>query len=204
MLRRLGCVLVLAVAMSGCSGSPTTSPPAPHATTGTDGILRTAGCTATPTSTPTADPGNDVPSHVESYATQHFPDAYAGQELRADTNRLRVYRVPSVPFDTWLTGTFANTCVEVVDAKHSAKELNALADRIGNDLAYWKSVHIPVWTVAPLTDGSAVQVGTSDVDGATKQMPLRYGADAPIVVVYAQQATAVSIQDAGKTQNRAS
>jgi len=207
MVRRLVCVLVLALlALAGCShGSGNTAAPKPSAVKGADGILRTAGCeTATVPPAPTADGTpqfsnqsdlDSVLSQLEPYAQQHFADVYSGAEVRSETDRVRIYRVPSAAFDAWVTSAYTKDCVEVADAKHSAQELTALANRIADDLTYWKSVGIPVWTIAPLYDGSAVQVGTTNVAGATRELPLRYGADAPLVVVYSDAPTAVSNVD---------
>jgi hypothetical protein len=207
MARWLGCVLMLALlAAAGCaSGAGSTPAPRPSAVKGADGILRTAGCASatvppSPTVDGTAQPSNQndldgVLSQLDPYAQQHFAAVYSGAEVRSETDRLRVYRVPSAAFDAWLTSTYGKDCVEVVDAKHSALQLTTLANRIASDLTYWHSVGIPVWTVAPLNDGSAVQVGTTNVAAATRELPLRYGADAPIVVVYSDAPTAVSIVD---------
>jgi hypothetical protein len=214
MARRLGCVLVLALlALAGCAqSSGSNAGPQPSAVKGADGILRTAGCeTATVAPAPTVDGTpqfsnqgdlDSVVSQLEPYAQQHFADVYSGVEVRLQTNRLRVYRVPSAAFDAWLTSTYTRTCIEVADGKHSEKELTALANRIAGDLTYWQSVGIPVWTISPLYDGSAVQVGTTNVAGANRELPLRYGADAPLVVVYSEAPTAVSTVDI-KSQNRA-
>ncbi len=129
---------------------------------------------------------DEIAGRIEPYAQQHFADVYAGLELNNPDNRVRVFRVPSAAFDTWITGTFAEVCVELVDARHPAAELTALATRIADDFDYWRSVGVPIYSTSPLYDGSGVQVTTSDVTKARPQLLLRYGANAPIIVVAAE------------------
>ena len=43
-------------------------------------------------------------------------------------------------------------------------------------------------SVSAATDGSGVQVTTTDVAKASQELPTRYGADVPITVAYGQPA----------------
>jgi hypothetical protein len=176
-----------ACARPGASPSPGDSP-----SPGASSVLVTDGC-ATATSPPamtidgTPQPANQealdaLAQRIQPYAETHFADVYTGLELRSEQNRLRVYRVPSSTFDSWLLGTFAADCVEVVDAAHSAREVNALATKITDDHAYWQSQHISINTVSPRVDGSAVDVTTTDVDKASAALLARYGTAIPIAV----------------------
>jgi hypothetical protein len=188
-----GCLVIgaLVLVLAGCA-RPSTSPAG-------EGPVQTAGC-ATATSPPamtidgTPQPANQealdaLAGRIEQVAKTRFAAVYTGLELRSEQNRLRVYRVPSGDFDRWLTGTFADDCVEVVDAAHSAQELNALADRITGDDAYWTSQHIPIGTVSPRVDGSGVDVTTTEVARASSALVQRYGTTVPIKVEYGEPPT---------------
>jgi hypothetical protein len=181
----------LLLVLAGCA-RPATAPAG-------QGPVRTAGC-ATATSPPatsidgTPQPANQealdaLAGRVEQVAKTRFATVYTGLELRSEQNRLRVYRVPSDAFDRWLTGAFAADCIEVVDAAHSARELDALADRITGDIAYWQSQHIPISTVSPRVDGSGVDVTTTEVARASRALAQRYGTAVPIRVEYGEPPT---------------
>jgi hypothetical protein len=143
MSRKWPLTLVLAaLALGGCAraGGHGVTPGGPVE----DAVVRTAGC-ATATSPPvmtidgTPQPANQeeldaLAGLVQPYAEAHFADVYTGLEIRSEVDRIRVYRMPSADFDAWITRAFARDCVEVVGAAHSAKELNALADRIAADI----------------------------------------------------------------------
>ena len=187
MLRGPLLVGALLVALAGCAQPD-------NAASG--GPVQTAGC-ATATSPPamtidgTPQPANQealdaLAGRVEPVAKTRFAAVYTGLELRSAQNRLRVYRVPSGAFDKWLTGAFADDCIEVVDAAHSARELNALVDRITGDIAYWTSQHIPIGTVSPRVDGSGVDVTTTQVARASTALVQRYGTAVPITVTYGE------------------
>jgi hypothetical protein len=132
---------------------------------------------------------DNVAGRVQSVAQTRYADVYTGLELRSEQNRLRVYRVPSTDFDAWLVTAFKADCIEVVDAAHSAQELNALVDRISDDQAYWQAQHITISTVSPRVDGSGVDVTATDVARASPALVQRYGTAVPITVVYGEPPT---------------
>ena len=189
--RRL--VLVLAAfALAGCARA--TNDPVIVAGPSDDGIVRTDGC-ATATSPPvmtidgTPQPANqealdELAGRVQTYAEAHFADVYTGLELRSAVDRIRVYRKPSAGFDAWITREFAKDCVEVVAAKYSRPELDSLATRIMDDRDYWTAKGISISTVAVKVDGSGVEVGTTNVVQARRELPPYYGAAVTITVVY--------------------
>src|SRR5439155_20383198 len=162
-MRYLALAVALA-ALAGCAGgAPARGAPPPALAPGAGGLPHPAGC-ATPPSPPamsvdgTPQPAkqealDEVASRVEPYATEHFPDVYAGLELRQETGRIRVYRKPSAPFDAWLGHAFAADCVEVADAVHARRELRALADRIAADLESWDAKGLEIATVSAAEDG---------------------------------------------------
>jgi hypothetical protein len=77
----------------------------------------------------------------------------------------------------------AGVCVVVRDAPHGADELTALHRRITADLPFWQQRGLRITTVGARHDGTGVEVGTQDPARARTELPARYGADAPIIVV---------------------
>ena len=189
-----GAVLVLA----GCAHGGTPGTPGPPA--GTHGVVRTAGC-ATATSPPatsidgTPQPANqndldELANRLQPYAQAHFADAYTGVELRSEQDRIRVYRKASAAFDAWVLREFAASCVEIVDARYTAVELTGLVQRISADAPYWQSLGVPMNLVSVNPDGSGIQVGTTEVERARRELARRYGTGIAITVVYAEPVVA--------------
>jgi hypothetical protein len=109
--------------------------------------------------------------------------SYAGLEVDQQRVRATVYRVPSAAFDDFIRFSAQNTCIVVRDAGHGLAELTALHDRIVADLAAWEAEGVRISTVVARHDGSAVEVGTPDVDLARIELPRRYGYAAPLAFV---------------------
>lgn len=179
---------VTAVAVAGCGGRA----PNPAGGSPDRAPVRTAGC-ARHTGPPrtsidgTPQPANqavldEIADRITSIAEQRYGEVYAGLELVQEQDRLRVYRKPSKGFDAWILRDFRTDCVEVIDAAHSAVELQALADRIAGDIDYWDQHGVRVNTISARFDGSGVEVGTVDVAKAREEMPKRYGPAIPILV----------------------
>jgi len=182
--------LAVAGGAAGCAGRTTGHPGASPDPTGP---VRTAGC-ATHTSPPamsidgTPQPANqealgEMADRITPRAEERYADVYAGLEMVQELDRLRVYRKPSKDFDAWILQDFRADCVELIDAPHSAVELKALQDRIGSDMDYWAQQGVHISTIGSRVDGSAVEVGTVDVDRAKVELPKRYGTAIPIVVI---------------------
>jgi hypothetical protein len=112
-----------------------------------------------------------------------FVAVYAGLEVMQGQVGLVVYRRPSADFDAYLRAQAGSQCVVVRDAAHSQAELQALANRISGDFAYWRDRGIAINTVGSRHDGSGVEVGTQDVAAARVELPKRYGTAVPIQVV---------------------
>lgn len=195
MAKRRWIAAVALLALAGCA-RPGHAAQAPGVST--DGMVRTAGC-ATATSPPamsidgTPQPANQnyldgIAGRLEPYAQAHFADVYSGLELRSAQDRIRVYRKPSASFDAWVLGQFTTDCVELADARFAKAELSALVDRVAADFGYWRAKQVAVNTVSAKVDGSGVEVGTTDVARATRELPRRYGTSIPITVVYAAPA----------------
>ncbi|MEU4216233.1 hypothetical protein [Actinoplanes sp. NPDC026623] len=109
--------------------------------------------------------------------------SYAGLEVDQQRVRATVYRVPSAAFDDFIRFSAQDTCIVVRDAGHGLAELTALHDRIVADLAAWEAEGVPISTVVARHDGSAVEIGTPDVDLARIELPRRYGTAAPLAFV---------------------
>jgi hypothetical protein len=151
------------------------------------GKVRTHGCSITPL--PNSDPQRGP---IDSYARAHFAEVYAG--LADYSPRLLVYRKPSAAFDAWITNDYANACVTVIDAPHSAIELKAWSDRITADVRYWWSIGVPIDGWGPMAQGTGVEVITTDVDKVCRSLPRRYGYDAPIIVMEGGPFSAQSVR----------
>ena len=194
--------MIVALVLAGCAGPGTgptpgaspAGPLTPSASPAPGRMVRTAGCAAA-TSPPamtvdgTPQPANQeyldgVAGRLRPFARAHFAGVYSGLELRSAQNRLRVWRKPSAAFDAWMLREFKSECIEAVDARHSEQELGALSNRIAADMQYWDKHGVPVSFFSAEGDGSAVEVGTTDVARTKREFTLRYGAAAPLRFVY--------------------
>lgn len=196
--------MIMATLLAGCAGpgtGPTPGasaygPPTPTVTPAPGRVVRTAGC-STATSPPamtvdgTPQPANQehldgVAGRLQPYARAHFAGVYSGLELRSEQNRLRVYRMPSADFDAWMLREFTSECIEAVDARHSEQELSALGNRVSADLDYWRQHGVQMSYFSVKSDGTVVEVATTDVARTKREFTLRYGASAPFRFVYGE------------------
>jgi len=122
-------------------------------------------------------------ARLDSAGRTDFPDVYAGLEIDERRGMAIVYRVPSAAFDDHVRRTAGGLPVELRDAVHPLASLTALQERITADLRLWAGRGVRINTVGARHDGSGVEVGTEDVAAALRDLPGRYGADAPIIVV---------------------
>ncbi|GGK68100.1 hypothetical protein Sme01_13300 [Sphaerisporangium melleum] len=119
---------------------------------------------------------------VEGYLRQRFPGQYAGVVLDVRGRQVIVYRRPSAALDAALRREFPGAPLRPRDAAHSARELDKIARRVTADVPYWAARGITITSIAVLPDGAAVEVGTSDVAKATRELPKRYGR-APLKII---------------------
>jgi hypothetical protein len=112
-----------------------------------------------------------------------FKDSYAGLEVDQQLVRAVVYRVPSARFDDFIRQAAENACIVVRNAPHSVADLSTWNDRVVADLAFWTARGIRIVTIGGRHDGTAVEIGTQDVDRARLELPARYGSRAPLVFV---------------------
>jgi hypothetical protein len=146
-------------------------------------------------------------ARIEEAGRARFGATFAGVELDEPGLRAIVYRVPPsaasagahpsggglgpaasdgggpADVDDMVREAAAGVCVVVRDAPHGADELSALHRRITADLPFWQQRGLRISTVGARHDGAGVEVGTQDPARARTELPARYGADAPIIVV---------------------
>lgn len=161
--------------------------------TGLTGGWSTAGCEFERESMKVTVNGRFVPAtplkleaamaRIEAGGRDRYFRSYAGIEVDQENVRAIVYRVPSAAFDKFIRNSAEDTCIEIRDAKHTLAELTALHDRIVADLPKWERRGIRISTVGARHDGAAVEIGTLDLADARRELPLSYGADAPLVFV---------------------
>jgi hypothetical protein len=175
---RFRAVLLLAVLMiSGCGED---EPPADD--TGLVGGWTTAGCGLTRGALMPATSAklSAAMAEIENTGRRDFPDSYAGLEVDEKHVRALVYRVPSATFDDFIRRTAEDVCILVRDAPNTAVDLAYWHDRVLADLAYWTHEGIRISSIGARHDGSAVEIGTRDVERASREMPARYGERAPL------------------------
>ncbi|WP_182881245.1 hypothetical protein [Microbispora sp. H10949] len=121
---------------------------------------------------------------IDAILRRDFPRHYAGVVLAPSGRRLIVYRRPSATLDAALRRRFPGAPVQIRDAPHAARELDALAARVRGDIGYWRRRGVSVTSVAVRPDGTAVEVGVTGVARASAALRRRYGS-APLKVVEA-------------------
>lgn len=168
---------------------------APQATPSQNpGLPHTAGCGTSPSSRATSIDGtpqpinqralDDVATRLRPAAETRFADVFADLEMRHETNRIRVFRKPSAAFDAWIRGEFAGVCVEMADARYSARELQNVADRVEADMKYWRNRGIQINVVGAGVDRITIGVDPAHLDDARRVMPGRYH---PVLIVVEAQ-----------------
>jgi hypothetical protein len=193
-------LLLLVVGLGACARPPRDDGPEAGAPSPAAAV-----CDATSTSPPpmvSAPPTTDTTYYTQQGRLDEmaaavdrigarFPQVYAGVELAPDHSQIIVFRIPSAPFDAAVRAALPGKPVGLVDAAHSARQLNALLNRVSADESYWKSRGIPLNWLSPQVDGSCVQVATTDPVRAKPLFRLRYG-PAPIQVIHGEAAVARS------------
>lgn len=165
-------------ASGGCDATNTPSPSYPSAPPTTDSSFYAR-----------QDRLDDMAQKVTRVGAR-YPQVYAGVELADDHSKIIVFRVPSARFDSAVRAALPGDPVSIVDATHSARELNTVLDRVLHDEDYWTRRGTPIFSLSPLVDGSCVQVTTTDPVKAKALFRLRYEA-APIQVIHGEPAVPV-------------
>jgi hypothetical protein len=186
---RSGPLLAAAVLLvTGACGEP---PEAPRA--GLTGGWRTAGCEFTRQAVTMTVAGRTLPAtppaldaamaRIDRGGRADHPHSYAGLEVDQRRVRAVVYRVPDAEFDDFIRLSAEDTCVVVRDCLHGLQELTGWHDRVVADLGLWAERGVRIVSVGARHDGFGVEVGTRDVDRARRELPVRYGEQAPLIFV---------------------
>jgi hypothetical protein len=151
-----------------------------------------AGPPASPRGSPGAPPPPPPPSTVshdptltaaadavEPFLRTSFGNSFAGLVVDPAGHTLIVYRRPDPDLDGAVRQRVPATRVVFRDAKHSLREMQELAARVMDDADHWKDRGVGVNGAGPASDGSGVEVMTTDGSPADQRaMDERYGAGA--------------------------
>jgi hypothetical protein len=168
-------VLALVLALSGCGVDSASEDSGTKRAPGSGAAPSTAAAGAGTTDlTPAA-------TRIEQLCQSSFSDRYAGLEL--EDGQIVVYRMPSAQLDSAVRRLGTGASVVFRDAPYSARELAAVRDKVQQDIAYWQRQGVVVSTLAVNQKGTAVEVGTAQIDRARREFPRRYGPAPRIEVV---------------------
>ncbi|MFF4506251.1 hypothetical protein [Streptomyces sp. NPDC001401] len=144
-------------------------------------------------------PGDDdgsplerVVTHIDQLARKKYSDVYTGLSVTEENSATDVWRMPSTAFDEEICGAVVRgVTVRLHDTDVSGKTLDALADRIGDDMNRWDGT-FQMREVGPDERGF-VLVGVDDPDKAGPILEKAYGENNSryIKVEYADQAEAL-------------
>jgi hypothetical protein len=191
---RAGALLLLGVLVvtAGCGDPVGAATPPTGITVGT-AEWSTAGCalsrspqvmTVGGSTVPVTPPALDAAiARIDEGGRTRFASSYAGVEVDQQAVRAVVYRVPSAAFDDFVRTNAEDSCVVVRDAAHTLAELSEWHARVVADLGHWADQGVRISTVGARHDGAGVEIGTQDVARARRELPTRYGPDAPLIFV---------------------
>lgn len=166
-------VALSAVCMLAACAGPATSP---------QGSPETGA--SPPVSTISNDPAlTAAADNVEPLLRTSFADSFAGLVLDHTDHTLIIYRRPVPDLDAAVRQRALAVRVVFRDARYSLRQMQDLATRVMNDAAYWRDRGVTVNGAGPASDGSGVEVMTSDGSSdEQKAMNQRYGAGAVKIV----------------------
>jgi hypothetical protein len=182
-LRTLPVLVLVPLALAGCgqarAGQPVGAAPAPASYPWDPDCGSPA-----PRPTSTLDKAYEINGQLSTLAekmrpvTEAYPQFFGGLVLETECDRVVVYRLPSAVFDRALSSAVdADSRLLLRPALHTQAELLALSQRVQADLAYWKARGVDVNSTGPAPDGSALIVGTQQVERVRAEFPVRYGID---------------------------
>lgn len=125
-------------------------------------------------------PGVEYWEPVEVLGRERFPDHYAG--LTLVRGGIEIHRKPCEELDLAARALRVGVRLIFRDVAYSARELQAVADRITRDHAYWWARGVAIHTWGRRPDLGAVEVTTTDPETARRLIPRRYGSAPPILV----------------------
>ncbi|MEE1832258.1 hypothetical protein [Streptomyces sp. SP17KL33] len=113
-------------------------------------------------------------SYVDELVTGRHASIYTGMVLDEDATSLDVYRIPSAPFDTAVCDAAEEgVTVRLHDRDINEKDLNALLDRVTEDMSRWDGTF--ALREAGLDGTGFVEVGVDDPDTAEPILHKAYG-----------------------------
>ena len=187
-LRLLPLLVLVPLALTGCGHARAGQPPGAVPAPATRPWDPDCGSPA-PKPTSTLDRVYEVNGQLSDLAqkmrpvTEAYPQFFGGLVLETECNRVVVYRLASAAFDRALgSAVGGDSRLLLRPALHSQAELLALSQRVQSDLAYWKARGIDVNSTGPAPDGSALIVGTQQVERVRAEFPVRYGIDVAFYV----------------------
>ncbi|MDV9169664.1 hypothetical protein R6V09_05875 [Streptomyces sp. W16] len=127
----------------------------------------------------------DKLAHADRYAA-----VYTGLSLDEDSKSVDVWRVPSAAFDAEVCGSVVKgVTVRLHDADLDRKTLDALSERVGDDMSRWDGTFR--MREVGVDERGFVRVGVDDPDKAEPIIKKAYGAkNAPYIKVeYVDQAS---------------
>ncbi|MER6417671.1 hypothetical protein [Streptomyces sp. NPDC001137] len=133
--------------------------------------------------------------HVDELARKNYSDVYTGLSVDEDRQVTDVWRIPSAAFDDEVCGVAVRgVTIRLHDTDVSRKTLDALSDRIGDDMRRWDGA-FEMREVAADERGF-VLVGVDDPDKAEPILEKAYGENNSryIRVEYADQAEALDAE----------
>ncbi|MFI6405109.1 hypothetical protein [Streptomyces sp. NPDC050548] len=107
---------------------------------------------------------------------KRYSAVYTGLSLDADTQSVDVWRVPSAAFDAEVCGSVVKgATVRLHGADADRKTLDALSDRIGDDMKRWDGTF--EMREVGVDERGFVRVGVDDPDTARAILEKAYGAE---------------------------
>jgi hypothetical protein len=158
-------------------------------------------------SLPDADDGSPlerVVAHIDKVARQKFSDVYTGLSVDEDHLATDVWRMPSAAFDSEVCGAAVRgVTVRLHDTDVSGKTLDALSDRIGDDMNRWDGTFDMREVGAD--ERGFVLVGVDDPDKAGPILKKAYGEKSRkyIRVEYVDQAEPAASRPFGRRRSTA-
>lgn len=140
------------------------------------------------------EPLERVVARIDKLAHAHrYAAVYTGLALDEDSRSLDVWRVPSAAFDDEVCGSVVKgVTVRLRDADVDRKTLDALAERVGDDMRRWDGTF--QMREVGVDERGFVRVGVDDPDTARPIVEKAYGAENSryIRVEHVDQASALT------------
>jgi hypothetical protein len=115
-----------------------------------------------------------VVAHIDELARTKYPDVYTGLSVDEDHRTADVWRIPSAAFDDEVCGSAVRgVTVRLHEADVSGRTLDALSDRIADDMHRWDGTFVMREVAAD--ERGFVHVGVDDPGRAGPILKKAYG-----------------------------